>query len=50
MKLSKQFIVFDVDFKNLLPDRNMLPDITEFRVYLSNDAKIGKQNTERVIL
>ena len=40
----------NVDFKHLLPDRNILPDIIEFRVYLSNDAKIGKQNTEWVIL
>ena len=29
---------FNVDFKHLLSGRNMLPDIIEFRVYLSNDA------------
>ena len=41
---------FNADFKHVLLNQNLWPDIAELRAFLSNDVKIGKQNTEGLIL
>ena len=41
---------FNADFKHVLLNRNLWPDVAELQAFLSNDFKIEKQNTERIIL